>query len=49
MFDRRQAASVAAVSTAFLDATVKHSAPAQQWLTQQAPQWLGTDNRLVHK
>jgi hypothetical protein len=49
VFDRRQAASVAAVSTAFLDARVKQSSTAQQWLTQQAPQWLGPQDRLAQK
>lgn len=47
--DRRQAASVAAITTAWLDATVKHTPTAQQWLDQQAGQWLGPVGRLEHK
>jgi len=47
--DRRQAASVAAISTAWLDATVKHTPTAQHWLDQQAGQWLGPVGRLEHK
>ncbi|MBB2494596.1 alpha/beta hydrolase [Aquipseudomonas ullengensis] len=39
-FDPRQAASVQAVSLAFLDARVRHSAAAQAWLDQAAEQWL---------
>lgn len=48
-FDPHQAATIATVSTAFLDATVKQSATAQQWLTQQAPGWLAEQGRLMHK
>lgn len=48
-FDVRQAASVAAVTTAYLDATVKQSAPARQWLNQSAPQWLDKIGTLQHK
>ncbi len=47
--DRRQAASVAAVSTAWLDATLKQTPAAQQWLDQQAGQWLGPLGRLERK
>jgi len=47
--DRRQAASVAAITTAWLDATVKQTPAAQQWLDQQAGQWLGPVGRLEHK
>lgn len=47
--DPRQAASVAAVSTAWLDATFKHTPAAQQWLDQQASKWLGPIGRLEHK
>lgn len=48
-FDPHQAATIATVTTAFLDATVKQSAAAQQWLTQQAPGWLAEQGRLMHK
>lgn len=48
-FDVRQAASVAAVTTAFLDATVKQSPQARQWLDQHAPQWLEKVGSLQRK
>ncbi|TWI53702.1 hypothetical protein IQ22_02307 [Pseudomonas duriflava] len=41
-FDPRQAAAIRAVSTAFLDATVERSTPAQTWLSQPANAWLGS-------
>jgi len=47
--DVRQATSIAAVTTAWLDATIKQSVPAQQWLQQKAPKWLDQIGMLSHK
>lgn len=44
--DYRQVAAIQAVSLAFLDASVRGSIPAQQWLQQAAPSWLGRQATL---
>lgn len=48
-FDARQAGSVAAVTIAFLDARVKQSATAQQWLDDKAQTWLAPVGSLQRK
>jgi dienelactone hydrolase len=48
-FDARQAGSVAAVSIAFLDARLKQSATAQQWLDDKAQNWLAPVGGLQRK
>jgi hypothetical protein len=47
--DYRQVAAIQAVSLAFLDASVRGSIPAQQWLQQAAPSWLGRQATLQVK
>lgn len=48
-FDARQAGSIAAVTIAFLDARVKQSATAQQWLDDKAQTWLEPVGSLQRK
>lgn len=48
-FDARQAGSVAAVTIAFLDARLKQSVPAQQWLDDKAQGWLAPVGGLQRK
>ncbi|MGI4838962.1 MAG: alpha/beta hydrolase family protein [Janthinobacterium lividum] len=48
-FDARQAGSVAAVTIAFLDARLKQSATAQQWLDDKAQNWLAPVGGLQRK
>jgi dienelactone hydrolase len=48
-FDARQAGSVAAVTIAFLDARLKQSATAQQWLDDKAQNWLAPVGALQRK
>ena len=48
-FDARQAGSVAAMTIAFLDARVKQSTTAQQWLDGKAQAWLEPVGTLQHK
>lgn len=40
-FDAQQMANVQAVSTAFLDVTLRHSTPAKAWLSKDAAQAIG--------
>jgi hypothetical protein len=48
-FDARQAGSVAAVTIAFLDAQLKQSATAQEWLDNKAQNWLAPVGGLQRK
>lgn len=47
--DYRQVAAIQAVSLAFIDARVRGSAAAQQWLQQDAAGWLGRNASLQGK
>ncbi len=48
-FNLQQIAAIRCISTAFLDATVKSSDSARQWLAQDAARWLGNSAVLSLK
>jgi len=47
--DFKQLATIACVTTAFLDAVTKSDASARQWLTTKADRWLGKSATLKIK
>jgi hypothetical protein len=45
----KQTAAIQAISVAFLDATLKQDPVAAEWLSRNAPHWLGGSGTLASK